>query len=78
MWEFERLLVERDRYNHLMLEVMSWRLHLKKADEKVKFPLSDIQKQKNIFLYKYYEFHYNRLDTLIHNSIYDIHEGAIV
>lgn len=67
--EFELLLRERDRYNYLMLEVMSWRLHLKKTNEKVTTPLSEIQKEKNFFLYKYYEFQYNRIDKLINDSI---------
>lgn len=62
---FERLLEERDRYNVLMYQVLNGTHHLKKKWERIRHPLSEEQKAKNKFLFKYYEHHYNRLSNEI-------------
>lgn len=76
MDEFTQLLKQREHYDKKMGEVLNGTLHLKKEGTRVSYPLSEEQKKKDLFLYKYFEFHYNRLDTLIHNSIYNIHESV--
>lgn len=65
----DTLLKERDRYNHLMFMVLEWRHHLKKNDEKIVYPLTDEQKQKDNFLFRYYETQYNKLDDAINKEI---------
>lgn len=71
MEEFEQLLLERDYYDEKMGEVLNGTLHLKKEWTRVRLPISEIQKKKDLFLYKYYEFNYNRVDKLIQDSIYN-------
>lgn len=66
----DTLLTERERYNHLMFMVLEWRLHMKKDDEKIIYPLSDEQKQKDNFLFRYYETQYTKLDAAIQKEIY--------
>lgn len=69
MTNLETLQRERDKYDMLMGAVLNWELHLKKADEEVKPPLSEIQKQKNIFLFKYYETKFIECEELIRREI---------
>lgn len=69
MNEFEKLIAQREYYNERMWEVLDGNLHLRKGNTRVSNPLSEEQKKKDLFLFKYYEFQYNRLDKLINNSI---------
>ena len=69
MIKIENLVVERDKYNALMLKVMDGKLHLSKKDEVVPYPPSEKQKEKDMFLYKYYEYHLNRLESLITSEV---------
>ena len=67
--DFDALLCERDRYEKLMLDVLEWRLHLKKKFSSVEMPLTEVQKKKNLFLYKVYERRYYDCDKLIMSEI---------
>lgn len=69
MNKFERLVSQKIYYNEKMGEVLNGTLHLKKEKEEVVYPISDNQNKKNLFLFKYYEYHYNRVDKLINESI---------
>lgn len=72
MDEFEKLLIKRDYYEKKMGEVLNGTIHLCKEWTRVRLPLSKIQKDKDYFLFKYYEFRFNETETLIKNSIYNI------
>ena len=65
----DTLLIERDRYNNLMYLVLEWRLHMKKDNEKIIYPITDEQKQKDNFLFKYYESQYDKVDREIQKEI---------
>ena len=67
--KLDSLIRQRDKYDKLMFEVLEWQRHLKKKWEEVQYPLSDEQKQKNNFLFRYYETHYNNIDKLIQQEI---------
>ena len=69
MIKIENLVAERDKYDTLMLKVMDGKLHLSKEDEVIPYPPSEKQKEKDMFLYKYYEYHFNRLEKLINSEI---------
>lgn len=68
MNKFEQLLAERDRYNVLMYQVLNGSHHLKKKWQRIVYPLSAKQKAKDLFLFKYYEYHYNRLSKEIESE----------
>jgi hypothetical protein len=67
--KLDSLIRQRDKYDKLMFEVLEWQRHLKKKWEEVQYPLSDEQKQKNNFLFRYYETQYNNIDKLIQQEI---------
>lgn len=67
MDELEELLNQRDYYDEKMGEVLNGTLHLKKNWEQVN--INEEQKKKDLFLFKYYEFHFNRLDEEIQKYI---------
>lgn len=65
MNEFEKLIQQRDYYDEKMGEVLNGNLHLKKNWTHIKTPLTEEQKKKDLFLYKYYEHKYNEVCKLI-------------
>lgn len=66
MDELEKLQKERDFYDKKMGEVLNGKIHLTKNWVKVE---PEQQKKKDLFLYKFYEFHFNRLDKAINDYI---------
>lgn len=67
--KLSQLQFERDKYDRLMGEVLNWTLHMKKEGEVVPMPLTDTQKQKDLFLFKYYESKFNLCEKLIEKEI---------
>lgn len=59
--DIESIAIRAERYYKLMGMVINGSLHLKKNGERIQKPLSELQKKKDYFLYRYYKFHYDKL-----------------
>jgi len=60
---------ERDKYDRLMFEILEWTLHMLRKWEVLVVPITQYQKKRDYFLYKFYEFKLNEIDSHIDKFI---------